>query len=138
MRSVTSGGTEGALGWAEHARQKSSGNTANRDWTGVEVVFHEYSHILVKPIQKALDKALGDRSRQHRDLWHVVQFYLTGSVMQEVLKARGIDYSPYLYSTGLFDRAWPQYRQTIETNWKPYVAGKVSLDEAIAGTVRTL
>ena len=27
----------------------------------------------------------------------------------------GLDYEPYLYKTGLFDRAWPQFKTPIET-----------------------
>jgi hypothetical protein len=43
-----------------------------------------------------------------------------------------------MYSTGLFDRAWGRYRKPVESNWEPYVNGKVTLDEAIAGTVKML
>jgi hypothetical protein len=68
-------------------------------------------------------------------LWHVVQFYITGQVVRDVLAAKGIDYEPYLYSTGLFDRAWGRYRLAVERHWRPYVDGKVTLDEAVAGTV---
>ena len=113
----------------------SSGDPENTDWTSVETVFHEVSHTLVLPIQEKINRALGDRRKAHGVLWHVVQFYLTGAVVQEVLKARGVDYTPYMYSTGLLDRAWSQYRKPVEDNWSPYVMGKVTLDEAIAATV---
>lgn len=116
----------------------SSGDPEHTEWTSVETVFHEVSHTLVLPIQKRINTALGDRSRAHGVLWHVVQFYLTGAVVKEVLKARGIDYTPYMYSTGLVDRAWGQYRKPVEENWAPYVAGKTSLDEAIAATVASV
>jgi hypothetical protein len=49
----------------------------------------------------------------------------------------GIEYVPYLYSTGLIDRAWPRY-QPIEDHWRPYVEGKITLDEAIARTIAAL
>jgi hypothetical protein len=107
-------------------------------WTSVEMVFHEFSHVLVLPLQKRLTAALGDRVRTHGILWHVIQFYVTGAVVQDVLKGTGMSYTPYLYSTGLFDRAWGQYREPVETNWAPYVAGTITLDEAIAATVKAL
>jgi len=116
----------------------SSGDANSTGWTAVETVFHEISHTLIAPIEKQLASALGDRLRDHRVLWHVVQFYVTGQVMRDVLLARGIEYSPYMYSTGLFDRAWGQYRGVVEANWRPYVDGKVTLEIAIEGTAKAL
>jgi hypothetical protein len=106
------------------------------EWSAVEIVFHEFSHVLILPIEQRLAHALADRLRDHRVLWHVVQFYLTGAAVQEVLKARGISYTPL--STAMFDRAWPRYRQAIEANWPRYVRGEIGLDDAIAGTVKML
>jgi hypothetical protein len=106
------------------------------DWAAVEIVFHEFSHVLVLPLEQRLARALGDRLRDHRVLWHAVQFYLTSAAVQEVLKARGIAYTPF--STDLFNRAWPQYRKPVETNWAPYVHGTIGLDDAIAGTLKML
>jgi hypothetical protein len=61
---------------------------------------------LILPTEKMLANTLGDHLREHGVLWHVIQFYVTGAAMRQVLPARGIDYTPYMYSTGLFDRAW--------------------------------
>jgi hypothetical protein len=116
----------------------ASGDPDLVEWTSVEIVFHEASHALVDKLARDIIDALGDRRRQDGILWHVVQFYITGSIVQEALRGRGIEYSPYLYSTGLFDRAWPQYRKPVEDNWKPYVEGKVSRDKAIKGTLAAL
>jgi hypothetical protein len=116
----------------------ASGDSDLVGWTSVEVVFHEVSHALVDTLAGEINRALGDRRRQYGILWHVVQFYVTGSVMEEALRGRGIEYSQYLYSTGLFDRAWPQYRKPVEDNWRPYVEGKVSRDKAIKSTIAAL
>jgi hypothetical protein len=116
----------------------SSGDPENTAWTSVETVFHEVSHTLVLPIQDKLARALGERGKDHGVLWHVVQFYLTGAVVKEELRQRGVEYVPYMYSTGLLDRAWSQYRKPVEESWAPYVDGKISLEDAIARTVASL
>ncbi len=107
-------------------------------WTSVDIVLHEVSHELILGIEERLAAALGDRLKEHDGLWHVVQFYVTGAALQEVLRARGIEYVPYLYSTGLFDRAWSKYRKPIEEHWAPYVRGSGTRAQAIEGTVAAL
>jgi hypothetical protein len=116
----------------------SSGQLESSPWSAPEIVFHEASHLLVDPLRTALAAALGNRLNDHGQLWHVVQFYITGAVVQDVLRQRGIEYDPYLYSTGLFDRAWGRYRKVVEENWRPYVDGSLTRDEAIARTVAAL
>jgi hypothetical protein len=69
-------------------------------------------------------------------LWHAIKFYLTGAVVRDVLASRNVDYTPMVYSAGLFERAWPTYRKPIEEAWEPYLRGGYSMDEAIAKTVR--
>lgn len=51
---------------------------------------------------------------------------------------RGIAYEPYLYKTGLFDRAWPRFKAPIETYWKPYLAGAISREQAIKNVVTAI
>jgi len=36
---------------------------------------------------------------------------------------------PYLYATGLFDRAWPRFRGPIETHVQAFIDGKTTLDQ---------
>jgi hypothetical protein len=104
-------------------------------WTSVEVVLHEVSHELILDTQKEMAAAFGDTWKDHGVLWHVVQFYMTGSALERILAARGIEYRQYLYSEGLFDRAWPQYRKPVEDSWMPYVRGEITRGEAIQRTV---
>lgn len=115
-----------------------SGAMRVAEWTGVEMVLHEVCHELILPMRDALTTALGDGLKQHGGLWHVVQFYVTGTALQQILEARGVSYSPYMYSTGLFDRAWSQYRTPIEESWLPYVRGEITRDQAIERTVAAL
>jgi hypothetical protein len=89
-------------------------------------------------LQGKLRTALGDSVRQHGNLWHATQFYLTGEVVREVLAARKIDYTPLVYSLGLFDTQWAAYRSLIEEIWEPYLRGRYSMDDAIAKTVNAV
>ena len=107
-------------------------------WTAVEIVLHEAAHELILPTDEALAAALGDRRRAHGDLWHVIQFYITGATLQQVLRERSVEYTPYLYSTGLFDRAWKRYRPLIEQVWPAYMGGEIGRAEAIERTVSGL
>jgi hypothetical protein len=69
----------------------SSTDPPAQDWPGAEVIFHEFSHTLNFKLQGKLRAALGATIQQHGDLWHAVQFYLTGEVVREVLAARNVD-----------------------------------------------
>jgi len=109
-----------------------------KSWTAVEMVLHEVCHELILDTQNALATALGERLKEHGVLWHVVQFYVTGSALRQVLLTRGIDYTPYMYSTGLFERAWSQYRRPIEEQWEPYVLGESTRAQAIERTVAAI
>lgn len=114
----------------------SSGDPDNQGWNAAELLFHESSHALVGPIAAAFRDALAAQHKRAPVLWHVALFYLTGEVVRQALAARGMGYSPYLYQTGLFDRAWPQYRSAIERDWAPYVNGRRSLEDAVDAVVR--
>jgi hypothetical protein len=117
----------------------ASGNPNMTGWMAAEVLFHEASHALAMPLVQAFgaeQKAQGKLAA--RDLWHVALFYLTGEVVRQTLQSRNIAFEPYIYKTGLFDRAWPQYKLAIETHWKPYVDGKASRADAIKNVVTAI
>jgi hypothetical protein len=114
----------------------SSSDPDNQGWAVVEVVFHESSHAV---FEEALRDPIAREEREQRkrtgQLWHVALFYIAGEVVREGLAARKIDYNQYLYSTGLFDRAWPQLKPTIEHNMPAFIAGKTSLADAMHALV---
>ena len=116
----------------------ASGNPTMTGWMAAEVLFHESSHALAMPLVQAFAAQLQAQGKVSRDLWHVALFYLTGEVVRQALAARNISYEPYLYKTGLFDRAWPQYKAAIETYWRPFVNGEVARDEAIKNVVAAI
>jgi hypothetical protein len=109
-----------------------------QQWMAAEILFHESSHALVFPLMDHFAAELRTQRKVSRQLWHVALFYLTGEVVRQALAQRGIAYEPYLYNTGLFDRAWPELKPAIETYWRPYVNGDVPRDVAISNVVRAI
>lgn len=109
----------------------SSSAPSNTGWMATEVILHEASHALAMPMMNAFEAESKAQGKNTRDLWHAALFYLTGEVMRQSLNARGVTYEPYAYKTGLFDRAWPQFRAPIERHWRAYIDGRVGRDEAI-------
>lgn len=111
---------------------------------GLEMVFHEASHTLIGPRRSPISEALVAAAAElgttpHRDLWHVVLFYTTGMTVRNILKEElGVDYEPYIYSSGLFDRAWPELRDAVERYWTPYVEGQQGYEEAAGALLRAL
>jgi hypothetical protein len=106
----------------------ASGDSSYEGWSGTEMLFHEASHALFQKVRGAVESAAKSANKQPRDLWHVVLFYIAGEVTRQQLAKSGIEYRPYLYATGLFDRAWPAFRAPIERHVRAFVDGQAALD----------
>ena len=119
-----------------HATMSSTHPGMQDQWLAAETLFHEYSHILILDLQKRLETALGEDLKPHPVLWHAIQFYLTGEVVRAALASRNVGFTPA--SAGMFERAWPQYREPIADAWGPYLVGRRTMDEAVAATVAAL
>jgi len=98
-------------------------------WASTEMLFHESSHGLIQNVRAAVNQAMTEVGKNPRDLWHVVLFYIAGEVTRQTLAARGIEYQPYLYATGLFTRGWPMFREPIEKTVRPFIDRQTNLDE---------
>jgi hypothetical protein len=100
-------------------------------------LFHEASHTIIGSARDVIRRVLSDSatigtSQPPRDLGHVLLFYTTGRVTQQRLAETGTPgYEPYMYSEGVFDRAWPDLRAPVEQHWQAYLDGKSSLVEAL-------
>lgn len=98
--------------------------------TGVEMLFHEVSHLLVGRVQKAL---AASAERQGVPLqprfWHDVIFYTAGHLTRERL---GPGYVPYAErpSSQLFAADEPGLI-VLNCCWQPYLDGRVTMDAAI-------
>ncbi|HKV93057.1 MAG TPA: hypothetical protein VJW20_10970 [Candidatus Angelobacter sp.] len=114
----------------------------NEPADGLEVIFHEASHILMgrdAPVRQALEKAaVAANFKLPGELWHVVLFYTTGEAVRRLLEEEGKSgYKPMLY--GIFDRSvWGEYRNALESTWKSYVDGTRTLDEVSSALIAAL
>jgi hypothetical protein len=108
---------------------------------GLELVFHEASHTVVNPGSDGSSAALRHAAEKQgvplpRDLWHVVLFFTAGDATKKTVREIwGEPYQQYLYGSGLFQRAWPQWREPLERAWQPYLDGRTSLEAAASELV---
>ena len=104
-------------------------------WMAAEILFHEGVARARPAVDGGVRRRIQGAGQDTRDLWHTALFYMTGEVVRQALAARRVAYEPYLYKTGLFDRAWPQFKAPIETHWRAYIDGQMPRDEAIKAIV---
>jgi hypothetical protein len=98
--------------------------------TGIEMLFHEVSHLLVGRVQDGL---VASAERQGRKLdprfWHDLIFYTAGHLAQERL---GPAYVPFAErpSSNLFTADDPSLI-ILKREWQPYLDGRITIDAAI-------
>jgi len=98
--------------------------------TGVEMLFHEVSHLIVGRVEKALDEAAKRQgTKLPPRLWHDVIFYTAGHVAQERL---GAAYIPFAErpSARLFSADDPRLI-VLRRAWQPYLDGHTTMESAI-------
>jgi hypothetical protein len=103
--------------------------------TGLEMIFHEASHLLVDKVQAALDASAGRQGRKLPDrLWHFVVFYTAGHVLRERF---GAGYVPYAErpANRVFTGPFASYVPILERTWQPYLDGHVDLETAVDAIV---
>jgi hypothetical protein len=117
----------------------SSRTDSQDSMDAVELVFHEGAHVIVHELQRALSKGCEEQKKDCGDLWHAVQFYTLGELMKGELRKQNIDYTPYPLKYRVYQSArWTKYLMLIEKDWKPYLEGKQSFDEAVKSLVSDL
>jgi hypothetical protein len=101
------------------------------------MIFHEASHILVEPIERALEAAAKARGGEvPAQLWHALLFYSTGEIVKRRL---GAGYVPYAYQNGLWERGpFSGFEPALREHWQPCLDGTVVVDRAVAALVEAL
>lgn len=118
----------------------SSADPSNQGAAALEIVFHETSHGMIRPVHDAIQSASenvpGWNAVPHAaTLWHGVLFYTAGELIAEQVPG----YVPYADKNGLWDRGWPGPVQAlIVQDWKPHIDGTVPLSTAITKLVKDL
>lgn len=115
----------------------SSSDPSYRGYAGLEMVFHEASHVfddgLIQPLNRI---AAEQKVAVPSQLWHAVLFYTAGEVTTRELKANGIDYTQY--AAGLFNNlCGAGCRDKIAEHWGPRLDGKRSIAEGLSALVAT-
>jgi hypothetical protein len=112
-----------------------SGRTDYQGLAALEMLYHEATHIdVVDTITHQIDAELKTQHRSGDSLWHAVQFYTVGDVVKGVYSRKGnIDYQTYANLNGVYTRgSWPTYRAAIEAEWRPYLQGHATMQQAIS------
>lgn len=103
--------------------------------TGLEMIFHEGSHLLVDKVQAALDASAQRQARKIPDqLWHLLLFYTAGHVTRERLGASYVPYAERPVNT-IFSGRFAAILPILARTWQPYLDGKVALEPAIDAVV---
>lgn len=129
----------------------SSTDTRNQGDRSLEVLFHEASHAVARPVEEAIDRECRQRDKPiPRNLWHALVYYTTGEVLRPVMpphaeEARGTanrgqralpaDLTPEEVKQALSERGWDKYLKILTLYWQPYLEGKVNFEDAIAHLV---
>lgn len=132
----------------------SSSDPRNQGTEALEVLFHEASHDIARPVETAITRECKQRDKPiPRNLWHALIFYTTGEVLRPVTKESppgkgGGETSPppkakpnlvpYALSDILSQRGWEEYHLLLVLYWQPYLDGKVGFEDAIAHLVSSV
>jgi len=89
--------------------------------SGTEILFHETSHAMMGPLEKALGPTAPD------NLWHAVLFWTAGEAVRRELP----EHVPYAQANGLWNRnGWDRYLPVIEQHWASRLEGRPALQTA--------
>jgi len=126
----------------------SSTDPRNQGPEALEVLFHEASHDIARPVEVAITRECRQRDKPiPRDLWHALILFTTGEVLRPVVEEasnesssleKGAPLKPKTYSIPyelrekLTQRGWDEYLYLLTLFWQPYLDGKVTFEDAIA------
>lgn len=108
-------------------------NRGNQGLHGFEITFHEAMHQWDEEIDARLMKIAKANNLKFNDLLsHAMIFYTTGEAMKTLVPA----HVPYADIAGIWKGRMGVFKPALDKYWKPYLDGKLSLDEALLGLQR--
>jgi hypothetical protein len=110
----------------------------SEDQAGLEMIFHEASHLLIDEVERRLEESAQLRRRTLPEgLWHYLLFYTAGHLARERL---GSTYVPYAERGphAIFSGKRERYLGIFARAWQPYLDGHVALGPAIDAVVTSL
>lgn len=100
----------------------------------LEILVHEASHAIIRPLRDKVDRELARQNKSSRDLWHGILFYSTGHLVQRRIPG----HVPFAIKYGLYSRNWKAFGPVLEKAWTPYLERRTSLDVALQDVVSEL
>lgn len=130
-----------------HVRIRGT-SEVERGRTGLELLFHEASHLLAgdligrtaRAIEGAASAGAELAPRVAQRLWHYVLFHTAGEVVRRVWKAEtDWDYVPYPERNGIWSgERMGRVQRALDRHWLPYLNGEAPFDEALGRVVTAL
>lgn len=113
----------------------TNADAGTRALNGLEIVFHEAMHQwddeMIKLIREATRKA---NVRIPPNLSHALIFFTAG----EAVRRAAPEHVPVADTFGIWSRGMMRFKAPIEEEWKPFLDGKGTRDEALTGLVTKL
>jgi hypothetical protein len=104
-------------------------------FAGLEILFHESMHQWDEAMGARLNAAAGRTERRVPDaLSHAMIFYTAGAAVHSIAPG----YTPYADSNGVWQRGMSALKPVLQTDWQPYLDGKVTLEAALDAMLRHL
>lgn len=108
-------------------------NPGNQGLHGFEITFHEAMHQWDEEIDGRMQKLAAANKLKFNDLLsHAMIFYTTGEAMKTVVPS----HVPYAELAGIWKGRMGAFKPALDEVWKPYLAGKGTLDEALAALLK--
>ena len=108
----------------------SSGDPADQDDDGFEILFHEVLHTVDDTLFDALQSAFWAAGKSMpRDPTHPLIFYTAGELTRRAIPG----HVPYAEKYGLWSRTptFARARRALERSWRLYLDGSVTFEEAL-------
>jgi hypothetical protein len=107
-----------------------------RGRAALELVMHEVSHSLAFHDRGVIGGTIDEHARtlgikSPFNLWHAILFFNTGEITRRYFAARGIDYEPYAFKTGVYNRMDARYLPVVRAWWPQVVDRKLSVTEGV-------